>query len=285
MSEALETRLLRAARRILRPVIRILLRNGISALAFQELARKEYVDLAFDEFGLDGKAQTASRVAVITGLNRKEVSRLRALDPLESSDQVSRNRAAAVLSAWTIDSDFLDSKGDPLELPFDGPGPSFSQLVQKQSGDMQPRAIADELVRNGALQLQDGSLRMTQRGYVPKDNPSALIDMLGTDSAELIETIDHNLQNTEEPFLQAKVLAENLPEEQLAEFVRYSKRLSRNLLDDLTHWLSERDQGDDFSGQGRRVEAGLGLYHIVRESNREPEAEAVAEAVIEEKEK
>ena len=122
---------------------------------------------------------------------------------------------------------------------------------------------------------------MTQRGYVPKDNPSVLIDMLGADSAELIETIDHNLQNTQEPLLQAKVLAENLPEEQLTEFIRYSKRLSRNLLQDLNHWLSDRDKGDDFSGETRRFEAGLGLYHIVKETNHEPNAEAA----IQEKEK
>ncbi len=259
----LDKRIIRASRRILRPLVRILLRNGITAQAFQELARKEFVDVAHEEFGLVGRAQTISRVSVLTGLNRKEVARLLALPPLDESDQVWRNRAAAVLSAWVVDETFQDAKGDPLDLPFEGEGPDFTGLVRKHSGDMQPRAIADELERNGAIERVDGKLRMRRRGYVPLDDPSAMVDMLGTDTAELIETIDYNLRHTDS-LLQGKVLAENLPAEHLDEFVRYSKRLARTLLEELTHWLRERDLDDDFSGTDRRYAVGLGLYNIVR---------------------
>ena len=260
----LEKRLLKAARRLLRPLVRILLRNGISAQTFQELARKEFVDVAHEEFGIDGRKQTVSRVSVLTGLSRKEVSRLQALPPLDTLDQSFRNRAASVMSGWAVDPDFQDNKGDPLDLTFDGPAPNFVELVKRHSGDMQPRAIADELVRNGALAIVDGRYRMQRRGYVPLDDPSAVIDILGTDTAEMIETIDYNIQSEEEKLLQAKVLAENLPEAELEEFKTYSKRLARHLLEELTHWLKARDEGSDFSGERARYEVGLGLYHIIR---------------------
>ena len=87
MAADLEKTVLKAVRRVLRPLIRLMLRHGITATAFQELARKEFTDVAFDDFPVRGRSQSVSRVAVITGLSRKEVARLRALPPLDEWEQ------------------------------------------------------------------------------------------------------------------------------------------------------------------------------------------------------
>lgn len=261
----LEQKLMRAARRILRPLVRIFLRNGIPSDAFTELVRKTYVDVAEEEFGIEGKRQTVARISVITGLNRKEVSRLRAKAPLDRSDELWWNRAAHVLASWLRDDEFLDRKGDPLDLPFAGSSPSFTDLVRKHSGDMRPRAVADELLRLGAIEQTEGRLRMTSRGYVPGSDPEQIIDILGVDTAEMMETIDHNLLHPkDERLVQLKVLSDNVPAEHLKEFNRYSARLSRNVLEELNRWLSERDQGRDWSGSDERVVLGLGIYQINR---------------------
>ncbi len=263
---ALEQKLVQAARRILRPLVRILLRNGIASDALTELVRQTYVDVADQEFGIEGKRQTIARISVITGLNRKEVSRLRGLDPLDRDDAVWWNRAAHVLGSWLRDEAFLDRKGDPVDLAFSGDLPSFEALVKKHSGDMYPRSVADELLRLGAIEEVGGKLRMTKRGYVPAADPERIIDILGLDTAELIETIDHNLQATEddERLFQLKVLSDNVPVEYLDEFNAYSRRLSRPLLEELSRWLAERDRGQDWSGDDERVEVGLGIYQINR---------------------
>ena len=263
---ALEQKLMQAARRILRPLVRILLRNGIASDALTELVRKTYVDVADQEFGIEGKRQTIARISVITGLNRKEVSRLRGLDPLDRTAGVWWNRAAHVLGSWLRDEAFLDRKGDPVDLAFTGDVPSFEALVKKHSGDMYPRSVADELLRLGAIGEVGGKLRMTARGYVPAADPERIIDILGLDSAELMETIDHNLQATEddERLFQLKVLSDNVPVEYLDEFNAYSRRLSRPVLEELSRWLSERDRGRDWSGDDERVEVGLGIYQINR---------------------
>lgn len=261
----LEQKLMRAARRILRPLVRIFLRNGIPSDAFTELVRKTYVDVAEEEFGIEGKRQTVARISVITGLNRKEVSRLRAKAPLDRSDELWWNRAAHVLASWLRDDEFLDRKGDPLDLPFAGSSPSFTDLVRKHSGDMRPRAVADELLRLGAIEQTEGRLRMTSRGYVPGSDPEQIIDILGVDTAEMMETIDHNLLHPkDERLVQLKVLSDNVPAEHLEAFNRYSARLSRNVLEELNRWLSERDQGRDWSGSDERVVLGLGIYQINR---------------------
>ncbi|MEM1229483.1 MAG: DUF6502 family protein [Pseudomonadota bacterium] len=274
-----EQPLLRAARRLLKPLVRLALRNGVAADAVTELVRKLYVDVAEAEFAVPGKKQTTSRISVLTGLSRKEVARLRALDPEEESEPRWRNRAATVLSAWELDPAFQDRKGDPLELPFvTAPGePSFTELVRRHSGDMQPRAVADELLRVDAIEAVDDRLRMCRRGYEPAADPEAKLAMLGTDVSELIETIDHNLTAApEETLLQGKVRYDRVPQAHAVEFLDYSRRLARNLLGDLNRWLRARDldtPGADPAAASqdedvRTVALGLGVYHI-QEPHRE----------------
>lgn len=264
-SNSLENHLLRAARRILRPVVRILLRNGITANVFQELARKVFVDVAFEEFGIEGKPQTLARVSVITGLNRKEVARLYKLEGVAEADRSWWNRAGTVLAAWTTDKEFHTKAGYPLDLPFSGSSPNFSELVKKYSGDMYPRSVADELLRLGAIDDVDGSYRLSNRGYVPDADPAAMVDILGLDTSEFVETIDHNLQaNSEAKLVQAKVLANNLPAEHLDAFNEFSKRVSLHAIDEVTHWLNEHDAGKNQQGDDARYAAGLGLFQINR---------------------
>lgn len=271
---AIERKLLDAARRILYPLVRILLRNGIPSDALTELVRKTYVDVAESEFAIEGKRQTTARISVITGLNRKEVGRLRGIPALTDDDQRRWNRAATVLGAWLRDETYQDRKGDPLDLPFEaGSGVSFAQLCKQYSGDMQPRAIADELLRVGAVEEVSGLLRMTTRGYVPSGDPETVAEILGIDTAEFIETVDHNMTaDSDEKLFQLKVLSDNVPAEYVDEFNAYSRRLSRPVLEELNRWLAERDLKQDWSGDDNRFVLGLGIYQINRRADH-PRAE------------
>ncbi len=272
---SIESKLLDAARRILYPLVRILLRNGIPSDALTELVRKVYVDVAENEFAIEGKRQTTARISVITGLNRKEVARLRNLAELSDDDKRRWNRAATVLGSWLRDGEFQDRKGDPLDLPFEpleDDSPSFTSLVKRSSGDMQPWAIADELMRVGAVEMIDGKLRMTTRGYVPAADPESVAEILGIDTAEFIETVDHNMQaESDEKLFQLKVLSDNVPAEYVDEFNAYSRRLSRPVLEELNRWLAERDLKRDWSGEDDRVVLGLGIYQINRPAVRPAE--------------
>ena len=71
-----ETVLQRAIQQLLRPLVRLLLRHSVSFAAFGEIARRVYVDVALKDFAIPGRKPSASRVAVLTGLTRKEVQRL-----------------------------------------------------------------------------------------------------------------------------------------------------------------------------------------------------------------
>ena len=244
----------------MRPMVRILIRNGVPSDALTQLVRKTYVDVAADEFRLDGKRQTVSRISVITGLHRKEVARLRDVNAVDvGAAGVARNRAASVLTAWLRDPDFTDRKGDPLDLVFAGTN-SFSELVRRYSGDMKPRAMADELLASGAIEHVAGRLRLSARGFVPGTDVDDLIAMLGTDTAQFIDTIDHNLRNADKRY-QRKVEYENVPAEHAAQFRTLSARLAQQLLEELDRWLASRSSDPAQPGQSTMT-LGLGVFQI-----------------------
>ena len=159
-----------------------------------------------NEFALEGKKQTTSRIGVLTGLNRKEVVCL-LKPPISDTDAMSAplNRAQRVLSAWLRDKDFLDEKGDPRMLSFSGPD-SFSELVKRYSGDMPARAVADELIRVGVLHEDGGALRLLARSYVPHAQSDELSNILGTHVSDLIDAIDHNMTHDRERGVDCRLL-------------------------------------------------------------------------------
>ena len=252
--------------RILRPLVRILLRNGISYGTFADLAKWVYIDVARQDFGIGDRKQSTSRVSILTALSRKEVTRVRKLPrPNDQRSAEQYNRAARVIAAWLREPDFIDSEGQPAILPMSGRGATFSELVRRFSGDIPARAIRDELMRVGALeQLEDGRIRLLARAYIPKTSEIDKIHILGTDVSHLISTIDHNLRpNTPEPFFQRKVAYDNLPHEVLPQFRRLTVRKAQALLENMDRWLArhDRDTNPAVAGTERR-RAGIGIYYF-----------------------
>lgn len=252
--------------RLLRPLVRIMLRNGIPYGSFADIAKRVYVDVAFQEFSIEGRKPSASRVSVITGLSRKEVKRVRSLPEPDDLGAVERyNRAARVISGWIRDTTFLDEEGKPADLAIEGVENSFSDLVKKYSGDIPHRAILDELIRVGAVVRTEGNgVRLLARGYVPSTGNADKIGILGVDVSDLISTIDHNLGRAgDDAFFQRKVSYDNLPEENLAGIRMMAREHGQKLLEYLDSRMSEKDRdvNPEVQGTGRR-RAGVGVFYF-----------------------
>ncbi|MCG7963450.1 MAG: DUF6502 family protein, partial [Candidatus Thiodiazotropha taylori] len=227
--------------KLLRPLVRLMLRNGFTYGDFADLSKWTFMDVASKEFGIPGRKQTVSRVSVITGLTRKEVSRLQKIDtPDDSAIAHQYNRAARVISGWLRDKRFTDKKGEPAALEFDKGKNSFSDLVREHSGDVPPRAIYDELLRVGTIaKNESGKITLLSDGYIPRTGETGKLHILGTDVELLIDTIDHNLQTgSQSPFFQRKVAYDNLPAEALPEFRNLSAEKSQALLLECDKYLS-----------------------------------------------
>jgi len=255
-----------AVLRLLRPLVRILLRNGVSYSTFADFVKWVYVDVARKEFGIKGRKQSTSRVSVITGLSRKEVLRVRLLPrPDDHATTEKYNRAARVIAAWRRDRKFLDAEGKPAPLPMAGSDVSFSELVKRFSGDVPVRATLDELIRVGAVErLEDGRMSLLTRSYVPEHSDADKLHILGTDVALLISTIDHNMNpSSVGPFFQRKVAYNNLPDEVLPDFRKHSAKRAQTFLESLDRWLAQRDRDATPTDKGTgRNQAGIGIYYF-----------------------
>lgn len=255
-----------ATLQLLRPLVRILLRNHVSHKTFAELAKQVYVAVAHAEFGIPGKRQTVSRIAILTGLTRKEVQRLLHDPPARRAVTGEQyNRATRVMTGWIRDPDFGDGQGHPVPLRTDGKPPSFERLVKRYSGDVPVRAVLDELMRVGAVkQLKDGRICLLARGYIPQKGPAEKLAILGADTADLIATIDHNLyQRPSQPRFQRKVMYDNVPIEAANEFRVIAAARGQELLEALDRWLSHRDRDVNPATKGSgRVRVGVGVYHF-----------------------
>ena len=265
----------RAIVRLLRPLIRIVLRNGMSYNAFADLAKQVYVDVGMQEFAIPGKKQTISRVSILTGLSRKEVQRV--MGRRDSADDEARaryNRAARVIAGWVRDRDFTDAAGNPLALSQEEGEAGFSELVKRHSGDMPARAVLDELLRVGAVEhLENGRIRLLSRAYVPRTSDLEKLEILGTDVSDLIYTIDHNLQHgADDPYFQRKVMYDNLPAEAIGTFRHLSAERAQALLEKMDKWLAEHDRDMNSSVEGTgRMRAGIGIYYFDEAVTKKPE--------------
>jgi len=254
-----------AVTNILRPLVRLLLRNGIPYRTFSDIAKRVYVEVATEEFGIPGRKQSKSRVSILTGLSRKEVLRVRRLPPPDDLGAGERyNRAARVIAGWVRDRRFRDESGNPVELPFEGGAASFRDLVKAYSGDAPVRAVLDELVRVGTVRRNpDGKIRLLERSYIPKTGEIDKIGILGVDASDLIATIDHNIRKPDTPFFQRKVCYDNLPLEALPELEKKAAERGQVLLESMDRWMSARDRDVNpaVSGTGR-TRAGIGIYYF-----------------------
>lgn len=254
-----------AVLKLLAPLVRLLLRYGVPYAAFADLAKRVYVDEA-ERLEIPGRKRTVSRAAVLTGLSRKEVARVRALEaPDDRAIRERYSRAARVIAGWLRDESFRDARGRPRAVALEGESPSFAELVKRYSGDMPARAVLDELERVGAVETEaSGKIRLVTRAYVPASGEADKLEILGTDVADLIATIAHNLACAPgEAFFQRKVAYDNLADDRDASLRRIAGEKAQALLEDLDRVMASRDR-DVVPGiaDARRKRAMLGIYYF-----------------------
>lgn len=252
-----------AVYRLLRPLARVMLRHGMAYGSFAELARKAFVEESLDQLRRSGKRSSISGVAAMTGLTRKEAARLASFDieAGNASDQ-RYNRAVRVITAWAIDPRFVDKKGRPRVLAAEGKN-SFATLVKEYSGDVPPAAMLATLESSGTVCSEKKGVRLLDRAYLPTQTPIASLNILGTDVAEIITSIDHNLTHDDsDRVFQRKVSNVSVRVDALAEFRKLSNRKSQQLLEEYDAWLSEHEVSKDTDGKQERHYVAVGIYYF-----------------------
>ncbi|HEU0225928.1 MAG TPA: DUF6502 family protein [Steroidobacteraceae bacterium] len=190
--------LLAAFRSLMTPLIRILLRSGITFQEFAGVLKDVYVTVCAREMTVPGRRMTLSRVAIATGLTRREVAKIiRSEGNTQWGVWSNAGLAASVLEAWHSDSAFLAPYGYPRDLKIDGPDqvPTFEDLVRRFSSDVSHEVLVGELIRVGAARVLEGGqyLRVQKRTYIPTDMTAEMIQIFSQAVRRYIETVDFNL--------------------------------------------------------------------------------------------
>lgn len=195
MQNGIQQKILNAFLVAMRPIAKILLRFGIGFREFAEIAKIAFVDVASSEYGLRGRPTNISRVAVMTGLTRKEVRRIREhIKDGYRQVEVKSTPLSEILHRWHSESDYLDDSGKPMTLSFAGDGISFSSLVKRFGGDIPPGAMRTELKRVGAVDEDEvGNLVATSRIVHPHGEHDKLVTALVHALYPLVSTIAHNV--------------------------------------------------------------------------------------------
>jgi len=221
-----------ALRLLFRPIARIMLRAGVNWRELADVCKATYVEVATEDFGIRGRPTNVSRVAILTGLTRREVHRLRTLLEDESPEIFNRmNYATRVLSGWYQDEEFLDADGNPLPLTRSGESRSFEALCGKYSGDVAATTME----------------RMLSSGSVLED--------LGYSVAYNLHRSDKDPGRFERRATNTRMPASALPE-----FRDFIDKEGQAFLEVVDAWLSEHelDDGDDADS----IRLGLGAYWI-----------------------
>jgi hypothetical protein len=254
-----------AVLKLLRPLVRVLLRHGMAYGRFAELARKAYVEEGFAHTKRRGKRATVSSVSALTGLTRKETKRLRELDVVDDANSSQRyNRAIRVVSGWINDPRFQTGAGAPSVLPMEGEDVSFSALVKEYSGDIPPAAMLSVLQDSGTVRVDEHGVTLHAQAYVPSATPAEKLEILGTDVAELIATIAHNLEaEPAERHFQRKVSNVLVHPECVPAFREYSARKSQMLLEEYHAWLADHEVDPAQEADVEPSYVAVGIYYSV----------------------
>lgn len=260
------TKLLSAIRGVLRPVVRYLIASGITFPTVNRMMKELFIQVAEQEFALPFKRLTDSRVSLVTGLNRKEVSQLRRRKPESTRLQaVERTTVTRVLGRWTAGPPYAAADGFPRRLVYEATDPkrvTFARLVRELGPDVPVRSVLDELIRLGAADLSsDGHVTLLRETYIPATGAEGKLTLLGSDPGELFSTIVHNIGDPEHPWLQRKVAYDNIGTDALPELREKARELGEEFVRRANALLAsyDRDRNPAAPG-GTRSRYVLGTY-------------------------
>lgn len=269
MKENLQIRLMQCVAHCMRPMARILLRSGIGFPQFAETAKLAFLLEAQAEKDGRGRATNLSRVAIKTGLSRKEVARLtKGLAKIANKSHSARAvdfqslHAERVLQLWHAEPRFVDRKGAPKVLPFTDDKASFSDLVKAAGGDLPAGAVRAELLAAGAVvETVDGDLRAVKRHFVPADVGEELL--VGF-THMIIPVVEGVARNTDErcaaPFIQRLVYSDRLAPDAAPLFRRVARDQVTGFVQSVDDWLSANELPDTEAVPSCRY--GIGVFYF-----------------------
>jgi hypothetical protein len=269
MADSARAHLIFSFRKVLRPLVKILIRAGVTFPEFRDVIKGAYVEAAVREgIGREGPV-SRERIAVHTAVPQIDVDRF-IDDPKLLAPPDSTNAAviAEVLHLWNTDTNYMGPYGLPLEIDFDKTvGRNLSELIYRADPTADPNVIVDEMIETGFLvRVGKSHYKAGARSYLFSDvlTPQAL-EYFGRVMTDLATTLEFNMAvKNEEKRLQRSVVADGgLPDYAMPEFEALIKDRVQALLVEVDDWLSQNRHR--WVDKTVMFNTGLSVFHYVNE--------------------
>lgn len=247
-------------KRVLGPMIELMLDTGITVQVLSRLVRESAVRSAAARVAKETGRSSKSRVAIMTGLARSEIARILKIDETAGRSSPEQHPARRVLAAWHDDRQFLDASGNPSVLPIFGKRKSFEKIVTSYSGGIPVRAMLDQLCQISAVEILPGQ-RVRVRSRVPifKGMNRSAISNIGERAEDLLGTLGHNLRASGQPRFEGTTLICDVDLDALP-FVRQKiAEQGAAFIDGTTALLSRSRAKSALPHQSKRVARRLGV--------------------------
>ncbi len=261
---ALHPALIRAVRRLLRPLVRLLIREGLTFPALSTLLKELYVSVGEADYASADGRQTDSRISLLTGVHRKDVKRLRVLGKDEAAGPpTALSLSAQIIALWAGSPDFAEASGQLRPLArFAEEGPSFESLVTRVSKDIRPRAVLDDWLERGLAYFDaEGRVVLGEAALVPRKDFGELAFFLGRNLHDHIAACVHNLSGGAVPFIERAVYYDQLTPEAVSRLRSLAHDLGMTALLALNreaNALAEREAGSPDASH--RISFGVYYY-------------------------
>lgn len=265
---------LSALKKLLRPLVRLLLSFQITLPYLIELLKRTYVEVADEDFKLDNKKQTDTRISLLTGVHRKDTRRLRNSETQDCVAESNTSIGAQLVARWISKAEYLDAEGNPKRLPFKSEQPGdadFETLVASVcKQDIRARVVLDEWQRVGMATLVDGHwVELNKKAFIADTSLDEKAFFLGMNLADHLEAASQNLRSNKPPFVERCVYYDGLTDEAIQELKQLAEAQGMAMLEALNKralelqalQANESNVQDSNSNPSQRMNLGFYFFH------------------------
>ena len=262
-----------ALKRVFRPFVKLMLANNLTYTFAIDLIKALFVEVADQDFAIENKRQTDSRISLMSGVHRKDVRRLRDSKPdVEDVMPDNVSLGAQIIALWNANEKYLNEEGMPKPLARFAAAnaeASFEGLVRSVSTDIHPRAVLDEWLRLGIAKLDaENFVHLTTDMFIAQEGFEEKVYYFGHNLHDHAQAAASNVLGQQASYLERCVHYDTLTIDSIEQIAEIAKKLGMKNLRDINKaadTLAVKDKDD--ASAAMRMTYGIYFYHEPMQAN------------------
>jgi Family of unknown function (DUF6502) len=246
-----------AMKRVLRPFIKLMLANDLTYTFAIDLLKTLFVEVAENEFTLDGKRQTDTRISLISGVHH--------LPEVDEVVPENISLGSQIMAVWNSNPKYLDRDGMPKplqRLASSGSEDTFDSLVRSVSTDIHPRAVLDEWLRLGFAKIDDENfVRITSDAFIPQIGFEEKAYFFGHNLHDHAAAAVSNLIGQQNSYLERCVHYDELSMASVQEISEVAKKQGMKTLTEVFKVADSHSKINQGKNANMRMTYGIYFYH------------------------